>query len=255
MQTLSAQSPISTKALLLATKLPKKTKSYAPVPHKQVIETTLEALDKANIKVLHELYTSARDGRQANGIYQLDGGDSTMNYRLIWQNSYDKSLPLAAAMGSHVIVCSNGMVIGDMGDFKRKHTGTVLIEFKESMKTYIETAGEIFTKMVRDRERMKEITLSKRLCAELVGRMFLEQEVITATQLGIIKRELDAPSFDYGTGKKKNEEGILVGPETLWNTYNAVTVSLKEAHPQHNIKQHINLHNFITKDAFVKEFA
>ena len=61
-------SSISTKDLLLATKLPKKTKSYSPVPHKTVIETTLEALDKANIKVLSEMYTSARDGRQANGI-------------------------------------------------------------------------------------------------------------------------------------------------------------------------------------------
>jgi len=246
-------SEISTKAILLATELPKETRSYAPVPHELVINMTLEALDKANIKVLSELYTSAKEGRQANGIYQLEGGDSEMNFRLIWQNSYDKSLPLASAMGGHVIVCSNGMVIGDMGAFKRKHTGSVLTEFQESIKTYVTEAGEIFKRMTTDRERMKEITMTKRVTAELIGRMFLEENIITATQLGIIKRELENPSFDYGT-RLVDKDGNLI-KQTLWDDYNAVTVSLKEAHPQHNISQHMKLHNFITKEAFKKEFA
>jgi hypothetical protein len=246
-------SAITTKDILLTTKLPKKTKSYSPVPHKTVIETTLEALDKAGIIVLSELYTSARDGRVANGIYQLQGGDTEMNIRLLWQNSYDKSLPLAAALGAHVIVCKNGMVKGDMGAFKRKHTGTILTEFQESIRTYIDRAGEIFRKMVSDRERMKEITMTRRTTAELVGRMFLEEDIITATQLGIIKREIENPSFNYGT-RVVNAEGQLV-KSTLWDDYNAVTVSLKEAHPNASLKQHTGLHNFITKDAFKKEFA
>lgn len=248
-------SDLPAKSILLAAKLPKSTRSYAPVSHRTVIETTLEALDKAGIQVISQLYTAARDGRQGNGIYQLQGGDETMNFRLIWQNSYDKSLPLASAMGANVIVCGNGMVVGYMGRFKRKHTGTVLDEFKESIVKYISEAGEVFHKMVVDREKMKEIELSKRLCAELVGRMFIEQDIITATQVGIIKRELEAPSFDYNTAKKRNEEGILVGPECLWDTYNAITVSLKDDHPQHSIQRHINVHKFITKDAFIKEFA
>jgi len=156
-------------------------------------------------------------------------------------------------MGGHVIVCRNGMVIGDMGAFKRKHTGTVLSEYQDNIRTYVNEAGEIFRKMTSDRERMKEITMSKRVTAELVGRMFLEEEIITATQLGIIKREIENPSFNYGT-RIVNADGELVST-TLWDDYNAVTVSLKEAHPQHNIQQHINLHNFITKEAFKKEFA
>lgn len=239
----------TTKDILLATALPDKTKSYAPVPHQMVIENCLEQLDKHNIKVLHERYTSARDGRQANGIYHLAGGDEQMNLRLQWQNSYDKSLPLAAAFGSHVIVCSNGLIMGDMGRFKRKHTGDVMEEFVESIKIFVGEADATFKKMVRDRDRMKEVMMTKRTTAELVGRMFLEDEVITATQLGIIKREIDAPTFNYGTDKE-----ILKAGGTLWDTYNAVTVSLKEAHPQFNMDQHVKLHNFVTK-TYEKEFA
>jgi hypothetical protein len=242
-------STVSTKDILLATKLPRKTKSYSPVPHKIVIESCLEALDKGGIKLISERYTAAREGRQANGIYHLDGGDSEMNLRLQWQNSYDKSLPLAAAFGSHVIVCSNGLIVGDMGRFKRKHTGTVLTEFQEQIRTYVDTAAEQFKKMKHDRERMKEITLTKRVSAELIGRMFLEDNIITVTQLGIIKRELDNPSFNYGTDKD-----VLAKGGTLWDTYNAVTVSLKEAHPQFNMQSHIDLHNFVAKE-YVKEFA
>ncbi len=235
-------SPTTTKEILLAAPLPKKTKSYSPVPHKVIIEKTLEQLGKAGIKVISEKYTSAREGRQANGIYQLQGGDLEMNFRLQWQNSYDKSLPMAVGFGSHVIVCGNGLIIGDMGRFKRKHTGTILTEFEESIIQYIGDAADNFERMVKDRERMKEIEMTKRTTAELVGRMFLEEQIITANQLGIIKREMEVPSYDYGI------------KDTLWNTYNAVTVSLKEAHPQFSMEQHINLHDFVTKE-FVKEFA
>lgn len=248
-QTTSAISPVTTKQILLATPLPEKTRSYAPVPHKIIIDSCLEQLDVAKIKVISEKYTSARDGRQANGIYHLEGGDSQMNLRLQWQNSYDKSLPLAAGFGSHVVVCGNGLIIGDMGRFKRKHTGDVLQEFLENIKNYIGDADKMFKKMAHDRDRMKDVTMTKRTTAELIGRMFLEDEIITATQLGIIKREIDNPSFNYGTDKE-----VLKAGGTLWDTYNAVTVSLKEAHPQFNMDQHVKLHDFV-KANFEKEFA
>lgn len=235
-------SPKSTAQMLISTPLPKATRSYAPVPHKVVIESCLEALDKQGIKVINQLYTSARNGNQANGIYHLVGGDDEMNLRLQWQNSYDKSLPLAVAFGSNVIVCGNGLVMGDMGSFKRKHTGDVLQLFMDKVETFVGDADEQFKKMSQQRERMKEITMTKRTSAELIGRMFIEDEIITATQLGIIKRELDAPTYDYGV------------KDCLWNTYNAVTVSLKEAHPQFSMNQHSNLHNFVIKN-YEKEFA
>lgn len=221
---------------LMATSRPKETKSYAPVPHRIVIETILEELDKANIKVVSENYISGRDGKQAEMHYQLAGGDNEMAIRLIAHNSYDKTMPLRVALGAHVFVCRNGMVVGDMGTFKRKHTGTVLEDFKQDMGLHIQKAGDTFKRMVKDRERMKEIELTKRVTAELMGRLFIEEAIVTSTQLNIIKREIENPSFNYGI------EG------TLWNAYNAVTVSLKDAIPSQNMKQHIELHNFIQNE-------
>lgn len=235
-------STATSKQIMLAAKRPAPTKSYSPVAHKDVIDMTMEALDKAGLSVVNEVYKTARDGRQAGGNFMINNGDPEMQIKFGFVNSYDKSIPLGFAVGSNIIVCTNGMVEGDMGRFKRKHTGTILTEFQEDLGMYINKAGEIFETLKKDRERMKEIEITKRTMAELVGRMFVEEDIITATQIGILKREIETPTFDY------KADG------SLWQFYNHTTCALKESNVQMEYKQHANLHNFI-KTTYSKEFA
>jgi hypothetical protein len=225
------------KSALLKVDVPVATKSYQPVSHKQIINMTLEELDKNNLKVLSESYKMAREGRQAAGFYEIGAkGDSEMRIRLGWHNSYDKSMPVRWAIGGHIIVCENGMVAGDLGAFKRKHTGTVLEDYTTQCQLHISSAGEMYDRLIREKQRMKEIEITKRASAELIGRMFLEEDLITATQLGIIKREMDNPSFDY----KANG--------TVWQLYNHCTVAYKEEHPSLIIDRHVKHHDFFTKE-------
>lgn len=234
METTQIISPVTTKEILMSTPIPQKTQSYSPIPHASVINMTMEQIDKSGLKVTEERYISAADGRKAMGFYRMSGiEDSEMGIQLIWHNSYDKSMSLKWAIGGKVFVCKNGMVSGDIGSFKRKHTGEALLDYEDAVRTYVGQAGDMFQKLVLDKERMKEIEITKRTSAELLGRMFLEEGIIQATQLNIIKRELDNPSFNY------NSEG------TLWQLYNHCTVALKEAHPQFHITQHMDLHNFV----------
>jgi hypothetical protein len=226
-----------TKSFLINVKIPEKTDSYSPVSHKNIIDFTMEQTDKCGLEVIGQRYTQAKEGRQANGFFHLKGiGDAEMGLELAWQNSYDKSIGLKWAIGGKVFICSNGMFQGDIGMFQRKHTGDALNEYSEAVRMYVSQAGDIFQKMVNEKERMKEIEITKRTSAELIGRMFLEEDIITSTQLNIIKREMEAPSFDY---KIK---------DTVWNLYNNCTVALKEAHPQFHLTQHMDLHKFIKKE-------
>lgn len=179
----------------------------------------------------------AREGRQAMGFYEIGADSNEMRIRVGWHNSYDKSMPVRWAIGGHVIICGNGMVYGDMGAFKRKHTGTVLSDYREQAHIHIGQAGEMYTTLGRQKERMKEIEVTKRTASELIGRMFLEEDLITATQIGIIKRELEAPSYDY------NAKG------SIWELYNHCTVAYREEHPSMFIDRHTKHHDF-----FVKEF-
>lgn len=231
------KTPFSAKDILLAAATPASTKSYSPVSHKDVMNFTLEQIDKAGLKLVTERYSANKDGMIGMGFYHIEGfGDAEMGMELAWQNSLDKSLSLKWAIGGRVFICSNGMVRGDIGTFKRKHTGTVLDEYAEAVKRYVGDAEMHFAKLLADKEMMKGINVSPRKVAEMLGRMYIEKDILNATQLNIVKRELTKPTFDY------KADG------TLWQLYNHCTVALKEAHPLHHMNQHTDLHEFVTKE-------
>jgi hypothetical protein len=230
-------SPAVAHSILLNAELPKRTDSYAPVSHKQVIDLTLNQISKAGLKIEHSNYTAAKDGQQGTGFYSLKGfGDKEMGLQLGWQNSYDKAMTLKWAIGGNVFICGNGMVRGDIGTFKRKHTGDVLVEYSEAVKKYVGSAELHFKQLMRDKEALKNIKISPRRQAELLGRIYFEEEILNATQLNIVKRELVAPTFNY------KADG------TAWQLYNHCTVALKEAHPMNLINQHNELHEFFATE-------
>ena len=216
--------------------VPTKTDSYSPVPHSKVIDMTVKAIKKAGMEIKSTTYQMASDGSKAFGAYEIGTADKEMNIRLMWHNSYNKTMPLRWALGAHVIVCENGMVQGELGAFKRKHTGNVMEFFKQEVEAHVAKAGEMFQKLVEDRETMKKIALDKKAVAELVGRMYIEEALINTTQLAILKREIENPSFNY------NADG------SVWQLYNHATVALKVVHPHGHIAAHSNLHKFFTKE-------
>jgi len=228
----------SAKALLLTAKTPRATKSYSPVSHKDVINFTLEQLDKAGMELHSERYMANKDGLIGMGFYKIKGfGDDEMGMELAWQNSLNKALSLKWAIGGNVFICTNGMMRGDIGTFKRKHTGTVLDEYAEAVKRYVGDAESHFKELMSDKETLKNINVNPRKVAEMLGRMFIEKDILNATQLSIVKRELTNPTYDY------KADG------TMWQLYNHCTVALKEAHPLHHMNQHTDLHKFVMTES------
>jgi hypothetical protein len=222
---------------LLLVPSPELTRTYKPVENQRLIELTLESIEKSGFKVEKEYYTAAQNGNQSNGRYTINNvADQEMQLQIGWQNSYNKSLSLKYAIGVQVFICTNGACRGDMGNFKKKHMGKIQEFVPATVVEYIKQAEDTFQLMQRDRDRMKEIELTKRTTSELLGRMFIEEALITSTQLNIIKKELETPTFDY---KAK---------DSLWELYNYTTYSLKESHPANWFSDHINLHNFITSE-------
>ena len=91
--------------------------------------------------------------------------------------------------------------------------------------------------MQEERERMKEIEVTRRTKAELIGRLYLEEQLINSTQMNIIGRELDHPTHDYGA------------PGSLWELYNYTTFSMKELHPSTWMQSHQRAHSFFVNEA------
>ena len=229
----------TTKELIMNTPVPVQTRTYKPVSHSQLIDLTLNSIDKAGFKLDKETYSSAVDGQVANGRFSISNvADSEMQLQIGWQNSYNKQLTLKFAIGTRILVCSNGCVSGDFGAFKKKHVGEIQSFTPSAIIDYIAQAGEAFTLMQQQRESMKQIEITKRTKAELVGRMMLEEQFITSTQLNIISRELKAPTHDYNA------------KDSLWELYNYTTFAMKESHPGLWMDSHIKAHKFFNDYAY-----
>lgn len=129
------------------------------------------------------------------------------------------------------------MVSADMGFFKKKHQGEIQEFTPLAISEYVKRADEVFVKLQEERERMKEIHLTKRIIAELLGRAVVEEEFITTTQLNIIKREMLHPTHDYGH------------PNSMWEIYNFCSFSLKEIHPSLWMRNHLAAHSFFVRES------
>lgn len=224
-------------AELFSTRLPKETRTYKPVSHKELSDVTLEAIHASGFKLGVQEYRSGREGNVANARYTImDVADSEMQLEIGWQNSYDKTLSLKFAIGTRIFICENGCVSGDLGAFKKKHMGEIKEFAPEQIMIAIKDAGETFRKIQEQREALKNIEIDKRIQSELIGRMFIEQDIINNSQLNIIKGELKTPTFDYKC------------PNTLWELYQHTTYAMRELHPSNWMDSHIKVHGFFVKE-------
>ena len=228
----------SAKDIMLSAQVPVQTVTYKPISHRQLVDLTLESVYQSGFEIDNENYLTARDGDVATARYTIKNvKDNDMQLQVVWQNSYDKSASLKFAIGVQIMICSNGMVSGDHGSFKRMHKGTVQDFAPAAITEYIKSAGDAFTKMQKDREAFKAHEISKERRSELLGRMFAHEKFLQSTQLNIIQREFNNPTHDYGA------------PDTLWELYNYTTFAMKEIHPSRWMKDHIKCHNFFAEQA------
>ena len=228
----------TTRGLIINAEHPQQTRTYKPITHSSLIDLTLNSIEKAGFTLDKEKYSMARGGNVANGQFSIRNvADSEMQLQIGWQNSYDKSLSLKFAIGAHIFICQNGMVHGDMGSFKKAHRGSVQEFTPNAITEYIKQAGDTFATMQREREAMKQIELTKRTKAELIGRMLIEESFISSTQMMIMARELEVPTHDQGA------------PDSMWELYNYATFAMKELHPSIRMNSHIKAHSFFVNES------
>lgn len=210
---------------------------YSPVEHDRIFDVIESYFEESNLKIKEESFLSAKKGNQIIGKYILEHDELELNPMLTFKNSIDGSMSFGVAGGmSVVMICSNGVVFGDLMMYSRKHTGDAKRNIIENVKYACEKIFHTVEEHIKISNRMKEIDVTSKTIAELCGRMFIEDNVIRASQLSIIKNEIENPSFDYGS------------KGTLWEFYNHCTFALKESHPFTWHQQHVKLGDFLMKN-------
>lgn len=213
--------------------VPAQTDSYTPVRHNDFISTVVGASNDFGFALRDSSFLASNEGKvMIAKLSFIDPNDSEMDYQVGLLNSYDKTKAATIGIGSIVRICSNGMLSAEHA-LKRKHTSYVWADLNEMIESSIRTLSEQHQRNIQARELLKTVNLSITDYSEIVGRMFIEEDIITVTQLSIIKKE------------RMNEQSPF-RENTMWSLYNHTTQALKTAHPANYIEQHINVHEFLT---------
>ena len=230
-----------TEDYLRSAALPQHGKTYTVIPHGDIIDQTRAELTLAGFEIERELYKTTTNCDVAQGIYHLKhGDDQDMGLMFAWSNSYNKTMRFKCAIGARVFICTNGMVSGDLSSYQRRHSGpTALQEAVASIKAQMLTAKQHFSTLIKDKEMLKTIVLSKKEQSSIIGQLYADQEILTVSQMAVVKREMDKPSFNYNAD-----------PNSAWSLYNHITLSLKDSHPMTFLSDHEDVHKF-----FVDEFG
>ena len=227
------------KSYVLNAPLPNHGNTYTVISHKYVIDTTKQMLANSGFVVTNEMYRANGQGQVAQGVYHIRSlndptPDNELGLMFAWTNSYDKSIRFQCAIGAYVMACSNGMVCGEL-NYARKHTGIADQEIKMQISSQIKNAQKAFDRIKDDRDLLRTVTLSEKKQAELLGRMFFNEDLISARQMSVVKDEMETPSFDYQADQ-----------DNAWAFYNHVTHSYKSVHPRSWLSDTKNFHDFMT---------
>lgn len=222
------------KNFILSVPVPAETKTYKPLSHHNLITAIGEQLDKRNLKIIDERYSENRSGQQMFGQFTLKGLNDEQDMNIGFRNSYDKSMQMGIASGSRVIVCSNMMFKGDFR-VMMMHNSSMAAELEKQISLAIDNMEKNYKKIQKDSQKLKEVQVDKRIIAEILGDLFYNQELVTLTQLGIIRDELKLQ-----TNFKD---------ETAWDIYNHTTEALKTAPSGLIIPRHIEVHEYFMSKA------
>tara|TARA_R110000824_G_scaffold293756_2_gene482045 strand:- start:48 stop:902 length:855 start_codon:yes stop_codon:yes gene_type:complete len=227
-----------TPEMLSQAPFPNHGKTYTVIRHKFLIDASKSILKTHGFNIVNEAYSATSNLNVAQGTYHIESDkDSELGMMFAWSNSYDKSTRFQCGIGAYVFVCGNGMVSGDLSSYARKHTGNADSEAFNHIMSQIKHADKYFTKLILDKDELKKVCLSKKEQSELAGRLFMDENLIDATQMSCIKNEMNNASYEY--------EADL---ENAWTFYNHVTHSLKKSHPRSWMSNQQKFHEFMTAE-------
>lgn len=211
---------------------------YACISHKFVIDNTKRLLEENNLIAEQELYSCNINAEIARGVYHIkDESDPELGMIFAWANSYNKQMRFKCAIGAYVKVNGNSMIAGDYSNYGRVHKGTADVDTIANITDQIINAHKYYAQLIADKKAMKGVILTERQEAEILGRLFIQEEFIDITQLGIIRKEMNENKLDYGVDK-----------HGLWTFYNHIITALKVTHPKAWLDRQKQCHWFLCNE-------
>lgn len=212
-------------------------RGYQCVSHMDIIESIKEELDRQGIKIIKENYKIAKGGNQIYGNFLTDMDvDGEMAAAIHFINSYDKTKRFELNASALVLVCTNGMMKqNEYAAIKRKHVGSITSEIAYMIEESVASLEKEYMQLIEAKRHLAEIETTQRLVSEIAGRLFIQEGLLTPTQLSRFKSESERKTNPFNNNN-------------AWGMYNNFTESLKLSHPADYMNNHIRLHEFMMEE-------
>jgi len=116
--------------------------------------------------------------------------------------------------------------------FLHKHTGNVDELFVEAIEEQVDKIQFSIDSTRELKDKLSAKLVDGKEFGSIIGNLYL-LDLLNTSQLEIIKKEINEPSYEYGSPTN-----------SLWTLFNHITHSLKIAHPSSYFETHINLVNY-----------
>lgn len=191
--------------------LPPATKSFQPVRHGVFADAVEHQLNLAGYDVRAERHALNKNGNQYFGYYELLNRD---DYGVVvgFRSSLNKSLALRLAMGSHVFLCDNLALRGEIEVF-RKHTTYVLEELGDHIAAGVAKLPRLIEAQEQEFGAWKQFQLNRPQVDHAIGELY-RGNVVSKSQLPALFDEFRTQTVDHGA-------------PTVWRLFNATTQILK----------------------------
>lgn len=204
---------------------PKGTSTYHPIHHHWLVDTVRESLTGTGLKIDREEHSLDKGGKRYFGLFYINPKSShekQKQYELLigLRNSHDKRFPAALACGSHVFVCDNLAMSGEVV-LRRKHTTYIMRDIPKMVHSGIGRLGEL-----RDIQAQRFTGYQNRLLdsEKDVHHLLVESMksgVIASSQIGLVLREWNEPEI----------ESFKDSPHNVWRLFNAYTTIARDRIP------------------------
>ena len=236
--------PTSREDVYNAPTIPWNNGTYTPISNMLIMDMINSKLNDLGLTVRNDNFMTARTNnglvKGVIGTYDITADDNDFGQRLVFRNSYDKSMSFAFAVGTVVFCCTNGCIKGDY-QYKRMHRGVITDESSSTQEAIIKNIDGGFTMLQASFEKtsvqlreLQQFEISPTESYDILGKLFFEQQVISITQLSTIKKEFENSKNFHHLGDKDF---------TAYDLYNHITESLKSSHPLSYISDHIKTHS------------
>ena len=218
---------------------------WRPVPHHQVLDYAVKALDDAGYQLSKMQLGLTRDDQRFFGTLVLKSAlVSGVSLAVGLRSSLDKSISLQWACGHHVFVCDN-MAFKSEQVIARKHTTNGVLRYQEAICNAVVNLTEF---REQEASRIKALTyrdLSDMQAESLLLRCY-EAEILSPRTIHTAITEWRTPSFEE------------FEPRTAWSLFNSVTFALgnrAKSNPQAHAALTIKLGALLSPDAAIPQLV